>query len=233
MIGIYKIESPSKSVYIGQSRDIKKRFKLYDCKNNKKVKQPLIERSINKHGYENHKFSILIELPVDVSSEVLTRYEQIYMDQYRECGFAMLNILAAKGSPYGFKRPIEQRERHSKMMKGRTSPMKGKKHTEETKQIIRDKRALQNNLPSRPKGSIPWNKGLKMPPGFYPPRVTSEETKEKLRQISTGKKLSPESIAKRTKTLQENLKIKPKKDWSEDAKKRQSERLKQYFRNKN
>jgi len=55
--GIYKITSPSNKIYIGQSQDIKKRwkgyFKLY-CK-----QQTKLYRSFLKHGVENHKFEIL------------------------------------------------------------------------------------------------------------------------------------------------------------------------------
>jgi group I intron endonuclease len=231
MTGIYKILSPKGRVYIGQSYNIVKRFSLYKYIHSKSPKS-LINRSLVKYGTDNHIFSIIHELPLDVDKDIITRYEQFYLDQYKDTGHEMLNLCPCAGSPKGFKRPKEQLERHSKMMKGRTSPMKGKNHTEETKQIIRDKRALQSNVKAKPKGSITWNKGLKMPEGFYKPRIVSDETKEKIRLSRIGKKLSPESIAKRTKTLQENLKIKPKKGWSEDAKKRQSEILKQYFRNK-
>lgn len=222
MTGIYKIESPNGKIYIGQSVDIAKRWLLYKGIKDAK-KQPLLERSIIKHGYDNHKFSVVHELPFDVSKEVLTEYERIYMDAYREAGFIMLNIYAARNSVHGYKRPAEQIKRFSEIMKGRTTWMKGKKHTEETKAIIKEKRKLQKNVVGRPIGHIPWNKGKKTGStrkGFK----HSDETKEKLRGISTGKKLSPQTIAKRTATMQANLKIKPRKDWSDEAKQRQSQR---------
>ena len=232
MTGIYKILSPTGRVYIGQSYNIVKRFKLYKYIHVGTPSKSFINKSLIKYGFKNHTFSIVHELPVDIDKKTITIYEQFYLDQYKDTGHEMLNICPCAGSPKGIKRPAEQLERFSKIMKGRPSPMKGKNHTEEVKQIIRDKRALQSNVGHKPKGTAPWNKGIKMPVGTHKPHKNSEETKEKLRQINLGKKLSPETIAKRTKTLQENLKIKPKKGWSEDAKKRHSERLKQYHRNK-
>lgn len=54
---IYKITSPSGKVYIGQSKDLKKRFRSYkNCKPSQKV----IKRSISKYGYENHIFEVLL-----------------------------------------------------------------------------------------------------------------------------------------------------------------------------
>ena len=51
MIGIYKITSPSGKIYIGQSKDIEKRFKAY--KNLKCKGQPYIYRSLLKYGSGN------------------------------------------------------------------------------------------------------------------------------------------------------------------------------------
>ena len=59
MIGIYKITSPTKRIYIGQSRNIKKRisnYKSLDCK-----KQKRLYASFIKHGVEKHIFEIIEE----------------------------------------------------------------------------------------------------------------------------------------------------------------------------
>lgn len=55
--GIYKITSPSKRIYVGQSVDIKSRWRAY--KNETNNGQTLLERSFKKYGYDNHKFEIL------------------------------------------------------------------------------------------------------------------------------------------------------------------------------
>jgi hypothetical protein len=63
-IGIYKITSPSNKVYIGQSVDIERRFKHY--KNIDGIKgQKKVYYSIQKYGYENHKFEIIEECFLD------------------------------------------------------------------------------------------------------------------------------------------------------------------------
>jgi group I intron endonuclease len=62
-VGIYKITSPSGKIYIGQSTDLKKRKKDYEKL--KCYKQPKLYNSLQKYGWENHKFEIIEECPVD------------------------------------------------------------------------------------------------------------------------------------------------------------------------
>ena len=57
MVGVYKIESPSGRIYIGQSTDIDKRFRYYKklrCKT-----QPKLYRSLMKYGAESHSFEVI------------------------------------------------------------------------------------------------------------------------------------------------------------------------------
>ena len=56
MIGIYKITSPSGKIYIGQSKNIEKRFKAYYKKLGKN--QPRLYRSFKKYGIKQHNFEI-------------------------------------------------------------------------------------------------------------------------------------------------------------------------------
>lgn len=56
MIGIYKITSPNKRIYIGQSIDIERRFATYK-RNNPINKQPRLYGSFKKYGVENHTFN--------------------------------------------------------------------------------------------------------------------------------------------------------------------------------
>ena len=98
MVGIYKILSPSGKIYIGQTWDIKRRFKEY--KNPQKT-QTKIYNSISKYGYENHKFEIVHELPKDINQKVLDDYEILYWEHYKSLGFRMLNIKdAGKGGKH-------------------------------------------------------------------------------------------------------------------------------------
>ena len=77
MIGIYKITSPKGRVYIGQSSDIKRRFKEYRGVRNCKA-QTKLYRSFIKYGVLNHTFEILKECEkID-----LNRLERYYQDFY-------------------------------------------------------------------------------------------------------------------------------------------------------
>ena len=137
--GIYKISNPTGDVYIGQSRCMLRRWRLYtQLKQN--PQESKIVASILKYGVNNHSFSVVHELPNDVSDVVLDDYEQIYIDSYRECGVVLLNIREA-----GFN------GKHSKesilKMKGRNGKwMIGRKMSKERveKQVASRKR---NNKP--------------------------------------------------------------------------------------
>lgn len=58
MVGIYKIESPSGKVYVGQSIDIERRWKEYYTITNSQRK---LMRSFKKHGVKNHIFEVIEE----------------------------------------------------------------------------------------------------------------------------------------------------------------------------
>lgn len=55
--GIYKITSPSNKIYIGQSKNIKKRYNFYKNKNCKN--QVKLFNSFEKYGVNNHTFEII------------------------------------------------------------------------------------------------------------------------------------------------------------------------------
>lgn len=64
IIGIYKITSPTGRVYIGESKDIYKRFSNYK-KHNQTKSQPRVHHSLNKYGWEAHIFEIIEECDFD------------------------------------------------------------------------------------------------------------------------------------------------------------------------
>lgn len=77
MIGIYKITSPSKKIYIGQSIDIEKRWFFYKklhCK-----KQVKLYHSFLKYGVNKHKFEI-VQL---CEKEQLNELEKYYVDLFQ------------------------------------------------------------------------------------------------------------------------------------------------------
>ena len=77
IIGIYKITSPNNKIYIGQSRNIKKRLYRYSklsCK-----EQPILYRSLLKYGFENHIFEIIEECEIE-KLNIIERYWQDFYD---------------------------------------------------------------------------------------------------------------------------------------------------------
>lgn len=89
MLGIYKILSPSGKVYIGQSKNIYNRFLRYhklDCKS-----QGKLYNSLKKYTPNQHLFEIVCLLPIDVSQDILNKYEDIYLKSYKQF-YEVLNI---------------------------------------------------------------------------------------------------------------------------------------------
>jgi group I intron endonuclease len=120
MIGIYKITSPTKKVYIGQSIDIKKRFLNYKslhCKS-----QPAIYNSLKKYGIDKHKFEIICEC--DITE--LNDKERYYQDAFSAIGVNGMNCKLTASSDKSGKLSEESKR---KLSENRI----GKHHLEETK----------------------------------------------------------------------------------------------------
>lgn len=183
MVGIYKITSPTNKIYIGQSWDIDNRKRAY--KSAIKVKsQTHIYNSIRYYGWENHILEIIHQLPNDITQEVLDTYEIFYWQQYKDCGFEMLNIKEpgksgkhseetknkisklSKGnsSHLGYKHTKESIEKMKQALSGIFSgekhPMYGKKHSKEAIMKMSKPRKNTENMKGKNIGKIPWNKGL-------------------------------------------------------------------------
>jgi len=234
MTGIYKILSPTGKVYIGQSFDIIHRWQAYKSISKSSPKNN-INKSLLKYGYNNHLFSIVHELPKDVTKEVLTNYEQIYMDQYRDCGLVLLNICPAAGSTFGIKASEETKAKLREARKGRiftdvtkkriSDALKGMKRSESQKKKISDANLgkkhtdyTRNKMSESKKGvkfseehkknlSISVSKGRK---GIK----LSEEHKERLRDILKNivRKSHSEETKKKIKEARSRQIMKPCSD---------------------
>ena len=124
MTGVYKITNPNNDVYIGGTRNFRRRMKEY--RNGKTKEQRLVNESVKTFGWVGHSMEIIHELPVDVAQDVLDTYEQIYMDFYRDAGVNMLNLQSAG-----------QRGRHCQQTRELMSASRiGLKHSEKTKAKI-------------------------------------------------------------------------------------------------
>lgn len=122
--GIYKIISPSKRIYVGQSVNIYKRWSLYrilDCK-----KQTLLYNSLKKYGINKHKFEILEQC----SPEELNQKEIYYIELY-QCFNSKYGLNLREGGGSSGKMSNETKR---KISIGNT----GKIQTEEAKQKRKD-----------------------------------------------------------------------------------------------
>ena len=78
IIGIYKITSPSGKVYIGQSKNIKRRhnqYKLLHC-----CQQPRLFNSLKKYGWNNHISEILEICLIEELDVKETFYKQLFIN---------------------------------------------------------------------------------------------------------------------------------------------------------
>lgn len=89
--GIYRITSPSGSVYIGQSRGIRYRRNNHLSAYKRRKSSTVLKRSFDKYGFDKHIFEVIHELPKDVSLEILNTYELFYINAYKGAGILVLN----------------------------------------------------------------------------------------------------------------------------------------------
>ena len=139
MIGIYKITSPTKKVYIGQSQNIEKRFYYYKrecCKS-----QPKLYTSIKSHGFNNHKFEVIEECDV---SELNSR-ERYWQDFYNVISDNGLNLCLTATNEKVLIRSLEYRKNASiaQINRCKSISLKQGKTLSENKENT--KRLLENN----------------------------------------------------------------------------------------
>ena len=125
--GIYKITSPSKKVYIGQSIDIIKRWSYYKCLNCKK--QNFLYHSFKKYGVEKHEFEILCQCSKEELNNLESYYIELYNSFNSEYGLNLssggeyskmsdLTRVKISNANRGKKRSLEVRQKMSLSRKG-------------------------------------------------------------------------------------------------------------------
>lgn len=138
MMGIYVIQSPTNAIYVGQSRNIEKRWSQY-----KKLKckdQPRIYNSLKKHGADKHEFMIVNHLSDKTPQFVYDHYEQVYMDVFRDNGYDLMNL--KEGGANG-KLSEESKKKLSESLKGKNTWTKGRKLSKEQIEAMKERRKLQ------------------------------------------------------------------------------------------
>ncbi len=170
-IGVYKIVSPIGKVYIGQSVDIKKRFRVYKslhCKS-----QIRLYRSFLKHGVLNHTFEVLEECSIEKLNDIERHYQDIYL-----CvGELGLNCKITTTKTKSGYLSIETKKKMSES---------GFRMSEETKVKI----GLAN------KGKVMSKEQKIKISESQKGRKMSSEQKDKIRNSMLGKKMSEESKRK-------------------------------------
>lgn len=184
--GIYKIQNIlNDKVYIGSSIHIMNRWSRHrsDLEKNRSTSNKL-QLSYNKNGKDNFKFSIIEECSID---ELLER-EQFYIDLFDSYNKGYNSVKFA-GHTLGYSPTQETRDKIRKTMLER-NPFKGRKHSEETKELLRiintGKKLSEEHKKKISENSSRHNLGKKL----------SDETKKKLSDAHKGKKRSLESIEK-------------------------------------
>ncbi len=139
--GIYKITSPTGRVYIGQSVNIKERFRTHR-KPNKGKKPTKLKNSFKKHGVENHQFDIIEYC----SEDELNCSERFWQDQFevtgenglnhilQECGEKRREFSEETRKKLGDAQRGEKHHNYGKT--GELHSNYGKKHSEETKLLM-------------------------------------------------------------------------------------------------
>jgi group I intron endonuclease len=183
IIGIYKITSPNRKVYIGQSININGRKKQYfslDCK-----KQPKLYNSLKKYGFENHIFKIIEECSLEQLNKREAYYKQQFIDEF---GWdkALFCEIDDNSPRKGKSLSEETKDKISKANKGKiyseesrqkiSNSKKGKKHSE--------KHNLNKRKPRVNKGNLGKNK----------PKDFGEKVSKRL----LGKKQSKETCLKKS-----------------------------------
>lgn len=185
MTGIYKITSPSGSIYIGQTRDSVTRFRNYKyvrCFNQKRIYNSLL-----KYGPESHIIEIIHELPNDITQDVLNTYEIFYWQQYKDCNFDMMNI----------KEPGSNGKHSEETKKKLSVKNTGYKFTEEQKQnLSKAKKGRKLSEEHKRKLSEAGKKAHAEGKKFFHGKKQSKEFSELMSKIHKNRKRSKETLEK-------------------------------------
>jgi group I intron endonuclease len=212
--GVYKITSPSGRIYIGQSYNIEARFSLY--RRLKGKGQRLLYNSLVKYSPDKHIFEIIHQLPNDVTQAVLDTYEILYINLYRECGLALMNLKdgGSKGKHSNETRAIisqrikgrslseSHRNKISDNFKGEKHPFYGKKanqsHCKNISNALKGKAKSDNHKHSLSRALKGKYLGVKKPEGHgakvskaLKGRTFTKEHLEKIGKASIGRNAKP------------------------------------------
>ena len=176
-IGIYKITSPSKKVYIGQSKNIYKRWRTYQNNIKGAKSQPKLYNSFLSHGIDKHTFEIIHECEVEELNKLERYYQELYncIDEglnlmYQECDYAVRKLSE------------ETIAKKREMMTGENNHMYGKRLSDEAIERIR-----QANLGRKYSDEVNAKKGRKGELNAFYGKTHTQETRKKLSLMYSNK----------------------------------------------
>ena len=199
--GIYKIQSIIKPerYYIGSAINIGSRLKThFKALRNNLHHSDKLQNHYNKYGAEDLQLFILLEC----NKEELLKEEQYFIDSLTP----YFNICRVAGSPLGVIRSEETKKKLSESLKGRTSGFKGKQHSEDVKQRLRDVNTGKKLSKEAKEKLSKWSKG-KLKPDEVKNRMSEAkklqtyETKLKISEAKKGKPLTKEHRQKLSESL--------------------------------
>lgn len=137
MVCIYKITSPVGGVYIGQTRDLRKRINCHrhTAKTSKKTNVLLIN-SMRKYGFDEHIFEVIEEVPVEKLDEREIYWIQHYKSYYADNPNGLNMNLGGEGQKWDSYKDPERKRIFLETIYKPNNPFKGRKHTEENKKKI-------------------------------------------------------------------------------------------------
>jgi group I intron endonuclease len=193
--GIYKVTNLINGKgYVGKAKNIRIRWYVHKGSRFRRKYQSAIYAAMIKYGINNFKCEVLLLLN-NYDEEILNELEIFFIADQNTYynGIDGWGYNLTKGGEGGQEPTDEVKLKISKALKGRTSPLKGRKRgpmPEEQKEKIR--RTKANQSADRKKEISDKIKKTKRE---KPYRHTQEEI-EHLRKINIGKKRTPEAIEK-------------------------------------
>lgn len=192
---IYKATNPIGQIYIGATDDYYQRMRQYksDC-----TGQAMFYESVEKHGFSNHKFEIVVE--IEYNEELLSELEKHYIRLFNTFNSPHgLNLTS--GGKKGFKQ-------HDTSIAKRANSKRGKKATEQA--ILNMSLAHMGQKRSKESIDKQWQtrreKGIKPSDDQkakvaesvkksweFRERKVSEETKQKMREGHERRRLAKQN----------------------------------------
>jgi group I intron endonuclease len=220
--GIYLIRNKlNGKCYVGQAHNIEKRWVYYLRSESTKSRlglagAELLRKAIKKHGVINFDFSILEELPEDDQFKMNSR-EQFWVSKFHafveDGGY---NLTLGGGQNGTFSKESRKRMSNSHIGLSHTSGMKGRKHSETTKQKISENNKGKHSISrgsktkeQKQRQSEAWTSEMRQAAAERARTQSkttgwhhSDETKQKMSNAKKGKPATNKGIP-RTKSQKE------------------------------